>query len=89
MPRYPFALLRNPLTVCGITETGHVESRHRTAAAAIRAQSALNRACRHHNGPGTWVPLALVRLDRDVAVGDPCVADRLSFDDLSDAWDRA
>jgi hypothetical protein len=48
-----FALIRNPMMVVPGCFTGHVVSRHRTVAAARKAQARANRACRKANGPST------------------------------------
>lgn len=86
--RWPFVLLRNPRdTSCFGECSGHVESRHRTIAGAVKAQAAINRACKRANGANTWIPLAIVRVEWDVDIGRAYIADRVPLDDLTDAWD--
>ncbi len=60
-----FAVIRNPAHVTGTTYVGKVESRHRTAKAAIRAKHEANRGCRKVNGPNTWLDLEVGEIEHD------------------------
>jgi len=88
MPRYPFILLRNPRAIGGGMLGGHVESRHRTLANAIKAQIALNRACQRVNGRGTWIPSHPVQVDRDWPVGSAASGTDPGPDAMFDAHDE-
>jgi hypothetical protein len=39
---------------------GTLISKHRTLAGAIRAEQALQRGCRRHNGQNTWVDASII-----------------------------
>jgi len=84
--RFPFVVLRDT-TAFGDTTHGQAMSRHRTAAAAVRAMRATNRAVRRHAGPSAYLPMDLVRVPSDCDRGAWTEGAPLTEDEWIDAND--
>ena len=60
-----FAVLRNALPVTRSHYAGKVESRHRTAAAAVKAAAKAQAGCKRANGSHTFLDLTVGEIEHE------------------------